>query len=94
VFFVAARDGHQVQLSSVWWRIALDAPTPVMSVLIGRMLARWAPGRELCVCLAYGILGAAFSFMMMFVSPWVFLSDVAQRTPVLAGALWGRRRTF
>jgi hypothetical protein len=101
LFFFAARNGHQLQLNAVWWTILLDAPTLVMSALIGRMLARWAPGRELAACLAYGILGSLLSFVMMLVSPgglgisallWVFLSDVAQRTPVLAGALWGRHR--
>lgn len=101
VFFVAARSGHQVQLSSTWWTIALDTPPVVMSLLIGRILARWAPDRELGACLAYAILGSIFSFSMMFISPeglgftalfCVFLRDAAQRTPVLAGAVWGRSR--
>lgn len=100
-FFVAAWSGHKVQLNSVWWTIGLEAPPLVVSLLIGRMLARQAPGRELSACLVYAILGSILSFIMMFVSPGglglpallgVFLSDAAQRTPVLAGAVWGRYR--
>ncbi|HEY2012590.1 MAG TPA: hypothetical protein VGH38_03765, partial [Bryobacteraceae bacterium] len=100
-FFIAARSGHEVQLGSTWWTIGLGAPPLVLSLVIGRMLARWAPGRELSACLAYAILGVIFSLIMMFVSPgglgfpavlWVFLSDAAQRTPVLAGAVLGRYR--
>lgn len=101
VFFLAAWHGRPVPLNSVWWVIALDVPELVVSVLIGRILARWAPGRELSACLAYGILGSLFAIIMMFVSPWglgpsallwVFLSDVTKRVPVLAGAVWGRHR--
>jgi hypothetical protein len=101
VFFVAARNGIQVQSNSVWWTIGLDAPTLFLSLFIGRMLARWAPGRELSACLAYGMLGSVLSLILMVVSPeglgfsalfGVFLSDAVQRTPVLAGALWGRHR--
>jgi hypothetical protein len=100
-FFVAAWSGHEAHLRSIWWIIGLDAPPLIMSFLIGRMLARLAPGRELSACLAYAILGSIFSFIMMFVDSgdlgfpallWVFLSDAAQRTPVLAGATWGRYR--
>jgi hypothetical protein len=46
-FFVAARSGHELRLNSLWWTIGLDAPPLVTSLLIGRMLARLAPGREL-----------------------------------------------
>ncbi|HEY6342242.1 MAG TPA: hypothetical protein VIY49_12175 [Bryobacteraceae bacterium] len=101
VFFLAAWYGHRVPLNSVWWVIALDVPELLVSVLIGRILARWAPGRELSACLAYGILGSIFSIIMIFVSTgglgpsallWVFLSDVTKRIPVLAGAVWGRHR--
>jgi hypothetical protein len=100
-FFVAAWSGHQVRLGSGWWTIGLDTPPLVISLLIGRILARLAPGRELGACLAYAILGAIFSFTMMVVSSgglgfsallWAFLGDAAQRTPVLAGAVWGRYR--
>lgn len=98
-FLTAAWSGHQIQLSSIWWRIGLDGPPLLMSLLVGRMLARWAPDRELAACLAYAILGSIFSLILDVFSPgglglsallWVFLGDAAQRTPVLAGAVWGR----
>jgi hypothetical protein len=94
---LGAWSGHQVHPSYAWW----IAPQLAISVLIGRMLARWAPGRELSACLAFGILGSIFSLCADVISPggfgfstlfWVFLSDVSQRTPVLAGAVWGRHR--
>jgi hypothetical protein len=103
VFFFVARSGHPLQGNSVWWTIGLDAPTLFLSLWIGRMLARWAPGRELSACLAYWILGSLFSLVMMFVDPGglgpsaligVFLIDLLQRTPVLAGAVWGHHRTL
>lgn len=103
VFFFVAWSGHQVQGNPVWLTIGLDAPTLLVSLWIGRILARWAPGRELSACLAYGILGSLFSLVMMFVAPsglgvsaliGAFLSDLLQRTPVLAGAVWGRHRTL
>jgi hypothetical protein len=101
VFFIVAWSGRQIQLGSMWWTIGLGTQQLVISLLIGRMLARWAPGRELGACLAYAILGSIFSFIVIFVFPgglglsalfWVFLSDAAKRTPVLAGAAWGRYR--
>jgi|SRR5579862_9623741 len=101
VFFFAARNGHQAQLNSAWCTIGLEAPVLVISLWIGRILARWAPGRELSACLAYGIAGSVFSLVLMFVDSGglglsallgVFLSDAAQRIPVLAGAVWGRHR--
>lgn len=100
-FFVAALNGHPVQLNSIWWIIGLHAPLLVASLLVGRILARWAPGAELGACLAYAILGSIISLTMTVVSPgglgisallWIFLSDATQRTPVLAGAVWGRYR--
>jgi hypothetical protein len=98
-FFVAAWSGHPAQLSSIWWIIGLDAPPLLMLLLIGRMLARWAPGRELSACLAYAILGSIFIADLVYSGGlgfsallWVFLGDAAQRTLVLAGAVWGRHR--
>lgn len=100
-FFVAAWSGHHVASNSMWWRIGLDAPPLVLSLAIGRMLARWAPDRELGACLAYAILGTIFSFTLMFFSTGGlgtaallsgFLTDALERTPALAGAIWGRRR--
>jgi hypothetical protein len=94
---VGAWSGHQLHPGFAWWTVL----QLVISVWIGRMLARWAPGRELGACVAYGILGSIFSLCAYVIFPgglgfstlfWVFLGDVAQRTPVLAGAVWGRHR--
>jgi hypothetical protein len=87
-------------LNSVGWRLFFNAPTLVIPIFIGRMLARWAPGHELAACLAYAILGSIFNVVIMIVFPagmgfsallWGILSDAAQKTPLLAGAVWGRR---
>lgn len=100
-FFLAAWGGHQIDLHSIEWIILLDAPPLIVTLLIGRMLARLTPGCELSACLAYAILGSIFSVIMMFVDSGglslgglslVFLTDAAQRTPVLAVAVWGRHR--
>ncbi len=109
-FFVAAQSGHpayvagttgQPHLTSMWLTIGLHAPALVILLLIGRMLARWAPGRELGACLAYALLGSVFCLISDLVDSgglgfpallWVFLGDAAQRALVLAGAVWGRHR--
>lgn len=100
VFFIEAWNGHSLPVNSIWWTMGLYAATLPLQVWVGRMLARWAPGRELSACLAYGIAGAVFSLALVLVAPGglgasalfgVFLSDVVQRAPVLAGAVWGRR---
>ena len=69
VFFLEAWSGHQISVHSVWRTIALDAPTLLLAVWIGRMLARWAPERELSACVAYGIAGVLFSVAMMMAVP-------------------------
>jgi hypothetical protein len=101
VFFLESWSGHQIQLNPVWFTLAFKASALVISVLIGRMLARLAPGHELCACLAYAILGSLLSVTLMFISArglglsvllGMFLSEVAQQTPVLVGAVWGRYR--
>lgn len=100
VFFVEAWNGHSLPVNSIWWTMGLYAATLPLQVWIGRLLAGWAPGRELSACLAYGIAGAVFSLVLVWVAPGglgasalfgVFLSDVVQRAPVLAGAVWRRR---
>ncbi|SPF51964.1 membrane hypothetical protein [Candidatus Sulfopaludibacter sp. SbA4] len=96
----AAMIGSPGALNSAGWRLFFNAPTLVIPILIGRMLARWAPGHELAACLAYAILGSIFNVVIMIVFPagmgssallWGILGDPAQQTPLLAGAVWGRR---
>ncbi len=94
-FFVAAfPSGHAPQLGAMVWRIWFLAPVLVTPLATGRMLARWAPGREAAACLAYAIAAAAFACVSMMVVPGsiAFLSDAAPQILVLAGAAWGRRR--
>src|ERR1700730_19215868 len=94
-------------VTSVGWRLVLklvvDVPMWATPFVIGRILARWAPGRELAACLAYTILGSTFNIVIMIVFPGSdglsfsglfggILSDAAQQSPLLAaGAVWGRR---
>jgi hypothetical protein len=94
---------HPSQLSSIWWTIGLDAPPLVLLLLIGRMLARWAPGRELGACLVYAIIGSIFYLVTDLINTgglgssavlWIFLGDAAQRALVLAGAMWGRHKSL
>ena len=61
----------------------------VSSLLIGRMLALWAPGRELAACLVYAILVSVYDLVPMFGHNGGFraLSCVFI---VLAAAAWGR----
>jgi hypothetical protein len=87
-------------LNSVGWRLFFNAPTLVIPILIGRILARWAPGHELATCLAYAILHSIFNVVIMILFPGGIafsallrgiLSDAAEQSPLLAGAVWGRR---
>ncbi|MDR3698270.1 MAG: hypothetical protein P4L56_01465 [Candidatus Sulfopaludibacter sp.] len=92
-FVVAYRSGHSFQLSSLPWRIWFLAPVLLIPLATGRMLARFAPGREAAVCLGYAIAALAFGCVSMMVAPGSigFLSDAPQIL-VLAGAAWGRHR--
>lgn len=109
LLFVGTWNGHQTPLNSQlnsllnsqWWTITFTGWELVVSLAIGRVLARLAPGRELPACLTYGIVYTASSVAVMAIFPaglgasalvWVFLSDAAKRIPVLAGAVWGRHR--
>ena len=87
------------------WRIWFTAPPLVASFLIGRLIARLAPRRELAACLAYVVLLPAvmFAAMLLFTTlahePQSFLSlsfgaskEVPQRLPAFAGAAWALRR--
>jgi hypothetical protein len=40
-------------------------PVLVSSLFIGRMLARWAPGRELAACVVYAILASIYNLVPM-----------------------------
>ena len=56
-FFIAVyTSGNHFQSQSIGWEIWFAAPVLVASLAVGRMLARWAPGRELAVCVVYAVL--------------------------------------
>jgi hypothetical protein len=92
-FIVAYRTGRPFNLNSTGWIIWLNAPLLLTSLGIGRMLARWAPGRELAACLMYAILLSIYNLVPI---P-IFDGGIAGSASlcmliVLAGAVWGRQR--
>ena len=103
-FLVAAvKTGHLLHLDSMGWKLWVIAPKFVVPLLTGRLLARWAPGREMSACLAYGIMCSILGIVMMVsfppgnrfsVSVDVSFATVAPLALVLAGAAWGRHRRF
>jgi hypothetical protein len=91
-FFAAAyRSGTRLQLDSPGWRIWFAVPTVASSLLIGRMLAHWAPSRELAACLIYAIVVAIYNLVPMLGDNGVFATFWCV-VFVVAGAGWGRRR--
>jgi hypothetical protein len=91
-FFIAAyRSGNHLQVDSIGWKIWFAAPALVSSLAIGRMLARWAPGRELAACVVYAVLVSIYNLVPM-------LGDNRGFTALLciflvpAGAALGRYR--
>ena len=93
-FAVAYQSGHSIQLNSIAWRIFFLAPVFLIPLATGRLLARWAPGREAAACLGYAIAAAAFGCVSTMLAPGSigFLSDALPQILVLAGAAWGRHR--
>ncbi len=90
-FTVAYTSGKQPQLDSIGWRIWFAAPVLVSAPLIGRMLARWAPGRELAACVVYAVLVSTYNLVPMLGDNGVFTTLLCI-LPVLAAAAWGRFR--
>lgn len=100
VFFAATWNGVIIATKSAWWILFLSIPLMILSLVVGRVLARLAPGRELAACLVYAILGliltlgtslifsadARISFLIS-----TTLGDAIIRTPFLVGAVWGRQ---
>jgi hypothetical protein len=58
-YWAIMANGPQLHLDSIGWKIWFAAPIVVSSLLIGRMLARWAPGRELAACVMYAIVSSS-----------------------------------
>jgi hypothetical protein len=67
-FIVAHRTGRPLHLGSIGLTIRLNAPLLSTSLGIGRMLARWAPGRELVACLIYAMLLSTWNLVPIPIS--------------------------
>lgn len=81
--------GNQLQLHSLEWRIWFAAPVISSSLLIGRMLARWAPGRELAACTVYAALVTIYNLASLLGNN-DGVTAVMCLLIVPAGAAWGR----
>jgi hypothetical protein len=90
-FRAAAASGHPLHLDSIGWKLWFTAPALVSSLLIGRMLAHWAPRRELAACVAYAILASIYNLVPMLGDNGAF-SALLCILIVPAGAAWGRDR--
>jgi hypothetical protein len=91
-FFIAAyRSGNHLDLNSIGWKVWFVAPVLISSLLVGRMLARRAPGRELAACLMYAILVSIYNLVPMLGDNGGVAALLCILT-VPAGAAWGRYR--
>jgi hypothetical protein len=91
-FFIAAEvSGHPLTPGIIGLRIWLAVPILVSSLLIGRMLARLAPGRELAACLAYAIVASVYNLVPRFGDNGIFATLLCVLI-VPVGAAWGRSR--
>lgn len=90
-FFIAFYSGHHVQTGSLGWKVWFAAPVWVSAVLIGRMLARWAPGRELAACVVYAVLVSIYNLVPALGNNDA-LTAVFCVLIVPVGAAWGRNR--
>jgi hypothetical protein len=90
-FGTAMASGHPLHLESIGWRLWFTAPVLVSSLFVGRMLARWAPGRELAACVVYAILASIYNLLPMMGDNGA-LAALLCILIVPAGAAWGRYR--
>jgi hypothetical protein len=107
-FAAASQTGHPPDLGSIGWQIWFVAPMLLAGLLVGRLMARWEPGREASLYVTYAALTVAYGlvqFMVFRALPTSYfyagggaaprldwLAFAASQLPVLAGAAWGRRR--
>jgi len=80
-----------LHLDSIGWKLWFTAPMLVSSLLVGRMLAHWAPRRELAACVVYAILASIYNLVPMLGDNGAF-SVLLCILIVPAGAAWGRDR--
>lgn len=88
-FIAIYTSGNHLPLDSIGWKLWFAAPVLVSSLLIGRILARWAPGRELAACVVYAVLVSIYNLVPM-------LGNNGAGTALMCilivpfGAAWGR----
>lgn len=90
-FFGTAVAGHPLYLDSLGWKLWFAAPVLIGSLLTGRILAHWAPRRELAACAVCGILVSIYNLLPIFGDHGV-LAALACILIMPAGAAWGRAR--
>jgi hypothetical protein len=83
--------GHPLHLDSIGWKLWFTAPVLVSSLFVGRLLARWAPGRELAACVVYAILASIYNLLPMLGDNGALVTLLCILI-VPAGAAWGRYR--
>jgi hypothetical protein len=88
LFRAAMSGGAALHLDSTGWKIWFAAPMPVSSLLIGWLLARWAPGRELAACVVFAVLVSIYDLLDNNGGFSALLSMLI----VSAAAAWGRHR--
>lgn len=76
---------------SFGWKLWFAAPVLISSLVIGRLLARWAPGRELAACVVYAILASIYNLVPALGDNGA-ISALLCILIVPAGAAWGRHR--
>jgi hypothetical protein len=91
-FYGAARaTGLPPHLESLSWKLWFIAPVLVSSLFIGRMLARWAPSRELAACVVFAIVASIYNLSPALGDNGAF-SALLCALIVPAAAAWGRGR--
>ncbi len=90
-FWTSMVSGHSLPLDSIGWKLWFAAPVLVSSLVIGRMLARWAPGLELAACVVYAILASIYNLVPALGDNGA-ISALLCILIVPAGAAWGRSR--
>jgi hypothetical protein len=102
--FVTGFTGWASGNSAIVWRLYVAVPTLLFPLIVGRALARWAPGREVTACVAFATISAILGIATAIVLPgdagvpvalWAVARAAVEDTIlVLIGAMWGRHRNL